>query len=507
MSRNHCKISKGVSLSPVTTQPSDPENGDIIYNSTSARFEKYEAGAWSTVGSGANQTLSNLTSPTTINQNLNADSFTLATSRQIGDLVPFSRIGSLRYSNPGIVYAMTGDFTLGSNQITNVTGTLPTFQTASYYSVYVQGVTGFNTITTFNSATLLTMSANALANSVGATFYLVAPYLARSEDISVAGQQSGLFAMRSGNVTTGISGTVSMVSGNATGAAGVSGLVNISSGSATTGNSGSSSIRTGLSSSGGNSGAINSITGAVTTGTSGSQSLFTGNASSTAGISGGIAINTGTTTTGTTGQIDIITGSSTSGTTGNLNLGTGNTAGTKGVINAFTTLVMSGNKITNAGDPTAAQDVATKNYVDSISQGVRAFYRNSSAQSLPISTVTTITNWTAYISDASFNATTGIFTSPATGWYEFNVGLTIGDAFGNGDRQVFISDITNSANIAEHIKPYNVSGSGQETQVVSALIYCPSGNQVCIKANQSSTGALTLVGSLTRNYLMIKRVL
>jgi hypothetical protein len=329
----------------------------------------------------ADTNLGNLTGPTAVNQNLNADSFTLATNRQIGDLVPFNRIGALRYSNPGIVYTMTGDFTLGSNQITNVTGTLPTFQTAGYYSVYVAGVTTTHTISVYNSPTLLTMSANALASSVGATFYLVAPYLARSEDITVAGQQSGLFGMRSGNVTTGASGTVAMVSGNATGAGGVSGLVNMSSGSTTTGNSGSSSVRTGASSAGGNSGPVNSSTGSVTTGTSGSQSLFTGNATAAGGISGGIAVNTGTTTTGATGQIDIITGGSTSGTTGNLNLGTGNTSGTKGVINAFTLIDMNGNKIIGAQDPTTAQELATKNYVDNASNGVVNLITNGNANS------------------------------------------------------------------------------------------------------------------------------
>lgn len=53
MSRNHFKINKGVSLGPVAAQPSDPENGDLIYNSTDAQFQKYEGGVWKTLGSGA----------------------------------------------------------------------------------------------------------------------------------------------------------------------------------------------------------------------------------------------------------------------------------------------------------------------------------------------------------------------------------------------------------------------------------------------------------------------
>jgi hypothetical protein len=51
MSRNHAKIGKGLSLSPVASRPSDPEDGDLIYNSANAQFEKYENGAWSSLSS------------------------------------------------------------------------------------------------------------------------------------------------------------------------------------------------------------------------------------------------------------------------------------------------------------------------------------------------------------------------------------------------------------------------------------------------------------------------
>lgn len=53
MSRNHFKINKGLSLGPVATQPADPENGDLIYNNSNSRFERYENGAWRAMGSGS----------------------------------------------------------------------------------------------------------------------------------------------------------------------------------------------------------------------------------------------------------------------------------------------------------------------------------------------------------------------------------------------------------------------------------------------------------------------
>lgn len=57
MSRNHFKITKGVSLSPVISRPSDPENGDMIYNSTNNVFERYENGVWTPFSSSASKTV------------------------------------------------------------------------------------------------------------------------------------------------------------------------------------------------------------------------------------------------------------------------------------------------------------------------------------------------------------------------------------------------------------------------------------------------------------------
>ena len=42
MSRQHFKIGKGISLTPVASRPTDPENGDVIYNSTTNLVERYE---------------------------------------------------------------------------------------------------------------------------------------------------------------------------------------------------------------------------------------------------------------------------------------------------------------------------------------------------------------------------------------------------------------------------------------------------------------------------------
>ena len=46
MSRQHFNISKGLTITPVAARPSDPQDGDIIYNSTNLQFEKYQNGVW-----------------------------------------------------------------------------------------------------------------------------------------------------------------------------------------------------------------------------------------------------------------------------------------------------------------------------------------------------------------------------------------------------------------------------------------------------------------------------
>jgi microcystin-dependent protein len=51
VSKKHQKVSEGLNIKPVASRPTDPENGDIIYNSTNTQFEKYENGAWQSFGS------------------------------------------------------------------------------------------------------------------------------------------------------------------------------------------------------------------------------------------------------------------------------------------------------------------------------------------------------------------------------------------------------------------------------------------------------------------------
>ena len=52
MAIKHLKIQNGITVIPVTADPTSPQNGDIIYRSDLNKFRKYENGAWSDLSGG-----------------------------------------------------------------------------------------------------------------------------------------------------------------------------------------------------------------------------------------------------------------------------------------------------------------------------------------------------------------------------------------------------------------------------------------------------------------------
>ena len=48
MSQDSFKVKKSLLVTPVTSRPSSPSNGEIIYNTTNGSFEQYTNGAWVT---------------------------------------------------------------------------------------------------------------------------------------------------------------------------------------------------------------------------------------------------------------------------------------------------------------------------------------------------------------------------------------------------------------------------------------------------------------------------
>lgn len=172
------KFGQPIRLGNLPSDPASPEAGSIYFNTTSFNFRSYNGTIWSDLGSGgggsgANLTLSNLTSPTSINQDLLPSS---DLSRDIGsaslvwDTAYASRIMS-KENHP--TYAFQGTLTNLSNLITSIgpanVNYLEIGQTLSHASLlggtqitridYVAGIIEIDTVA----------QANAVATSINAT--------------------------------------------------------------------------------------------------------------------------------------------------------------------------------------------------------------------------------------------------------------------------------------------------------------------------------------------------
>lgn len=226
----------------------------------------------------ANTTLSNLTSPTAINQTLRPDTQGTRANGIAG--AAWSTTHSYVYRGAAatlatnLTVANIGDTTVTLSNITGVTSNSGMIYHATAFpdGAVITNLTG-------SVVTVDTPAAAAVTASPGfATFGL----FARSENETTS--PSGEAILRSGNVTTGI----------------MSGYVNVRSGTSTTGRTGTVSLRSG-----------NSSAGGVT----GNAIVATGNSSAN------------------TGFVSILTGNSSAATSGNINIVTGNGSAARGVIN------------------------------------------------------------------------------------------------------------------------------------------------------------------------------
>lgn len=141
-----------------------------------------------------------------------------------------------------------------------------------------------------------------------------------------------------------------------------------------------------------NSGLLLVASGDVESGTSGEASFRSGDASVTTGVSGNANYRSGNVVDGTSGNVVLKSGNATgTGSSGNVQISAGTVvSGTRGnvSINANGVTVspgsagmsLSSQKIVSLADPTAAQDAATKNYVD-----VVAKLQNNGTYASPIS--------------------------------------------------------------------------------------------------------------------------
>lgn len=255
MATNFYKFN-GINLGPLSSDPSPAEAGDAYYNTSTNAIRYYNGSVWGDVPTGtfANQSLSNLTNPTAINQDLifNKTAPVFKTEDQTGATVSQDLV--VRAGNTD--NALSGQLVLRSGDV-NTAGT---------------GTSGAITLRSGNHP-----SGN--ANTTGTLTM-------RTGNNSGSGS-SGPTNVLTGTTVNANSGQLTLSSGSTS--SGISGNAGLSSGSSGTGQSGNVNVGTGQTSTSGTTGALNLFTGNAAGGSnSGSIILTTGSSS---GVRGQILLN------------------------------------------------------------------------------------------------------------------------------------------------------------------------------------------------------------------------
>lgn len=141
---------------------------------------------------------------------------------------------------------------------------------------------------------------------------------------------------------------------------------------------------------------------------------------------------------------------------------------------------------------------------------IAAVYNNSSGQSFPSGpSANVIIGWTRVVdTHLAMNPTTGVFTAPAAGLYELNAVITTTNTAASGDRQ-YIVNLNTSTAITTILLPNlatSSNGSGQSSQLVTAMTRMNAGDTLSISLQQNSGSAQVLNTPAAKNVLTIKRI-
>jgi hypothetical protein len=137
-------------------------------------------------------------------------------------------------------------------------------------------------------------------------------------------------------------------------------------------------------------------------------------------------------------------------------------------------------------------------------ESINVLATNSSGQSIPNGTATTITGWTKERdTHNAFNASTGVFTAPVAGLYEFSAMIQLDSASNNASAQVTLALLGYGDIVAAFTQ---AAGSYFFSIAGSKTIYLNAGQTTSLRCFQGLGSTRTLHTSGSVNWLNIKKV-
>lgn len=135
-------------------------------------------------------------------------------------------------------------------------------------------------------------------------------------------------------------------------------------------------------------------------------------------------------------------------------------------------------------------------------------YTNVSGQSIPNNSTTTITGWTKTFDrvNANFNASTGVFTAPATGIYQISAGITFVAHTGSVNNQYSLIAIAGGSAVAQTSYFRQTASSVSVPLTLSATVSMTSGQTMILQVIQTSGAAVALLNSTVQNFISISRL-
>ncbi len=143
------------------------------------------------------------------------------------------------------------------------------------------------------------------------------------------------------------------------------------------------------------------------------------------------------------------------------------------------------------------------------SENVSVSATNSSAQSIPNATNTTITGWTKiHDSHSSFNATSGVFTAPVSGKYYASMTVTMASGFtaNTGSSNPAINQAGSLTTSVQPTCAFTSTTSEQHACTATFVFNMVAGDTLTLRQYQSNGAARSIDSSGARTYFSVNRL-